>query len=52
MLTHTFRGSTMRSLVGLEDERAVFARYKALRRVEREYVSDAEGGTAGAVLQC
>jgi hypothetical protein len=52
MLSHTFRGSTMRSLVGLEDERAVFARYKALRSVEREYVSDPEDGTAGAVLQC
>ncbi len=57
MVAHTFRGSTFRSLVGLEDERASFARYKALRRVERDYVSDGEAGTADvgtadAVLRC
>ncbi len=39
MLRHTFRGSTWRSAVGLEDARAVFARYKAIRRAEREYLS-------------
>jgi len=38
MLAHTFRGSTIRSLLGLDDERTVFARYKILRRKEREYV--------------
>jgi hypothetical protein len=38
MLAHTFRGSSWRSLLGLEDDRAVFARYRALRRREREYV--------------
>jgi hypothetical protein len=38
MLKHTFRGSTLRSLVGLEDERRVFARYRAMRRAERAYV--------------
>ena len=38
MLAHTFRGSTWRSAVGLEDSRAVFARYKAIRRREREYL--------------
>jgi radical SAM superfamily enzyme YgiQ (UPF0313 family) len=38
MLAHTFRGSTWRSLVGLESDRDVFKRYKALRAVEREYV--------------
>ena len=36
MLRHTFRGSTWRSLLGLESERDVFARYQALRRIERE----------------
>ena len=38
MLGHTFRGSTWRSALGLEDARAVFARYKAIRRAERQYV--------------
>jgi radical SAM superfamily enzyme YgiQ (UPF0313 family) len=38
MLGHTFRGSSWRSLLGLESERDVFARYKALRRMEREYI--------------
>ena len=38
MLAHMFRGSTWRSALGLEDSRAVFARYKAIRREEREYV--------------
>ena len=38
MLAHTFRGSTLRSMLGLEDSRAVFARYKAIRRAEREYL--------------
>ncbi|MEP6918154.1 MAG: radical SAM protein, partial [Acidobacteriota bacterium] len=41
MLAHTFRGSTWRSAVGLESERDVFRRYKALRSAEREYVPDA-----------
>ncbi len=38
MLAHTFRGSSLRSLVGLEDERKAFARYRAIRRAERAYV--------------
>ncbi len=38
MLRHTFRGSTWRSALGLEDDRQVFRRYKAIRRAEREYV--------------
>ncbi len=38
MLAHTFRGSTLRSALGLEDERKAFARYKAIRKAEREYV--------------
>jgi anaerobic magnesium-protoporphyrin IX monomethyl ester cyclase len=38
MLAHTFRGTTWRSMAGLESERQVFARYKARRAAEREYV--------------
>jgi anaerobic magnesium-protoporphyrin IX monomethyl ester cyclase len=38
MLAHTFRGSSLASLLGLKDERAAFQRYKAIRREEREYV--------------
>jgi hypothetical protein len=38
MLAHTFRGSTWRSALGLESQRRVFARYRAIRQAEREYV--------------
>jgi radical SAM superfamily enzyme YgiQ (UPF0313 family) len=38
MLAHTFRGSSIRSALGLEDDRKVFARYKAIREAERQYV--------------
>jgi radical SAM superfamily enzyme YgiQ (UPF0313 family) len=38
MLAHTFRGSSIWSMLGLEDERKTFERYKAIRRAEREYV--------------
>jgi radical SAM superfamily enzyme YgiQ (UPF0313 family) len=38
MLAHTFRGSSWRSALGLEDSRTVFARYKAIRRAERDYL--------------
>src|SRR5262245_12708632 len=38
MLAHTFRGSSWRSALGLESERVVFERYKALRRDERQYI--------------
>ena len=38
MVAHTFRGSSWRSMLGLEDARAVFARYKAIRRAERDYL--------------
>src|SRR5215510_5189556 len=31
MMGHTFRGSSWRSMLGLESERTVFARYRALR---------------------
>jgi radical SAM superfamily enzyme YgiQ (UPF0313 family) len=35
MLSHTFAGSTLRSVLGLENERAVFARYRERRRREQ-----------------
>jgi radical SAM superfamily enzyme YgiQ (UPF0313 family) len=38
MLAHTFRGVSWRSLLGLEDEHDVFARYKGIRRMERRYL--------------
>ena len=38
MMAHTFRGSTWRSALGLESERAVFRRYKTIRTREREYM--------------
>jgi hypothetical protein len=38
MLAHTFRGSSWKSFLRLEDERAVFARYKAIRQAERNYL--------------
>jgi anaerobic magnesium-protoporphyrin IX monomethyl ester cyclase len=39
MLAHTFRGgSFVKSLLGLEDDRRVFARYRAIRQAERRYV--------------
>ena len=38
MLAHTFRGTSIRSVLGLEDERTTFQRYKVIRQAEREYV--------------
>jgi len=38
MMAHTFRGSTLRSLLGLEEERLAFRRYKAIREREQEHV--------------
>jgi len=38
MLQHTFRGSTWRSWLGLEPAGAAFARYRAIRAREREYL--------------
>ena len=46
MLAHTFRGSSWRSALGLEDARTVFARYKALRHVERQYLAPASGDSS------
>ena len=39
LLAHTFRGSSWRSVVGLESAREVFRRYKAIRARERDYVT-------------
>ena len=38
MLAHTFRGTSWRSVLGLESARAVFGRYKEIRAREREYL--------------
>ncbi len=38
MLSHTFRGSSIRSMLGLEDDRKVFERYRHLRSAERAYL--------------
>jgi anaerobic magnesium-protoporphyrin IX monomethyl ester cyclase len=35
MLAHTFAGSSLRSVLGVEDERTVFARYRRRRQSER-----------------
>jgi anaerobic magnesium-protoporphyrin IX monomethyl ester cyclase len=42
MLAHTFRGSTWRSLLGLESPEMVFARYRSIRAREREYLDVAD----------
>ncbi len=41
MLAHTFTGSTLRSALGMEEDRAVFARYRSARWHERERVTAA-----------
>jgi hypothetical protein len=46
MLAHTFRGSSWRSALGLEDARTVFARYKAIRQVERQYLAPASADSS------
>jgi anaerobic magnesium-protoporphyrin IX monomethyl ester cyclase len=38
MLAHTYRGSTLKSMAGLEDDRRTFERYRAIRKAERIYV--------------
>ena len=38
MLSHTFRGSSLRSVLGLESSRKVFARYRMMRNAERAYL--------------
>jgi anaerobic magnesium-protoporphyrin IX monomethyl ester cyclase len=39
MLAHTFTGTTLKSILGLEDERAVFERYRASRRQFRKHAT-------------
>ena len=51
MLAHTFRGSTVRSLLGLEDARSVFRRYRERRKKEREYLEPAASSAQGAEVQ-
>jgi len=46
MLAHTFRGSTWRSALGLENAREAFRRYRAIRRREREYIDWPDPSTA------
>jgi radical SAM superfamily enzyme YgiQ (UPF0313 family) len=38
MIRHTFRGMRLRNWIGLESERAAFARFRALRAAERAYI--------------
>jgi radical SAM superfamily enzyme YgiQ (UPF0313 family) len=50
MLQYTFRGSTWRSMVGLEDARTVFKRYCRIRERERRYLEwpdPLEGSSGG-----
>jgi radical SAM superfamily enzyme YgiQ (UPF0313 family) len=38
MAAHTYRGSTLRTMLGLEDDHHAFLRYKEIRRQERQYL--------------
>jgi hypothetical protein len=38
MTKHTFAGTSVRSMLGLEGPRVVFERYQQIRRRERAYV--------------
>ena len=38
MFSHTYRGCTFKTFLGLEDERKAFARYRALRHTERAFL--------------
>lgn len=40
MFAHTFRGSTWKSVLGLESAQTTFERYRAIRRAEREYLPE------------
>jgi len=48
MLRHTFRGTTLKTWLGLESQRDAFRRYKEIRRAEREFLPDVsvDGGPA------
>jgi hypothetical protein len=47
MMAHTFRGCTLKTMLGLEDERAAFGRDRAIRRDERQYLDSMVPGSAG-----
>jgi hypothetical protein len=52
MLRHTFRGTTLRTWLGLESQRDAFRRYKAIRRAEREFFPDMNvGGDPGLTIR-
>ena len=38
MFGHTFRGSSLKTFLGLEDERDAFRRYREIRKAERAYI--------------
>ncbi|HEY6330039.1 MAG TPA: radical SAM protein, partial [Blastocatellia bacterium] len=38
MFAQTFRGSSLKSMIGLEDERQAFLRFKEIRKAERNYL--------------
>jgi radical SAM superfamily enzyme YgiQ (UPF0313 family) len=38
MLAHTFSGTSIKSILALEDERRVFDRYRAARKAQRQYI--------------
>jgi hypothetical protein len=48
MLAHTFRGTTWRSMIGLESSRDVFRRYKEIRARERIYLDSPDPVPADA----
>ena len=48
MLRHTFRGCTLRTWLGLEDERLAFERYRGIRRAERDYLTPSVSSSRAA----
>ncbi|MEK6302138.1 MAG: radical SAM protein [Acidobacteriota bacterium] len=38
MAAHTFRGATLKTFLGLEDEHKAFERYREIRKAERAYI--------------
>jgi radical SAM superfamily enzyme YgiQ (UPF0313 family) len=39
LLAHTYRGSTIKTVLGLENDRRAFERYRAIRVAERQYLA-------------
>ncbi len=48
MMRHTFRGCSLGTFLGLDDERAAFERYRAIRQDEREYLDRGDAGMVGS----